>query len=72
MEKDASIYAIMLLFLAWIATLENITVITVIFKTQELRSSAPITLLGVLAIIDLITACVVTPIKIWLTVVQVG
>lgn len=73
MESSTSIYAyaVVLMLLAAIATIENVVVIIVICKNEVLRTPT-IFLLGILAIVDLITASIVTPIKIWLTVVEVS
>lgn len=57
--------------LAIISTLENLIVIIVMFKHKALQTPS-ILLFGALACIDLLTGCIVTPIKIALTFYQSG
>ena len=62
-------YAIFLTLLALVATIENIIVLLVMYKNPVLRTPS-ILILGILALLDLVTASVVTPIKVWLTIVE--
>jgi len=68
LETPAAVYgyAILLTALALIATIENIVVLWVMYRQPVLRQPS-ILILGVLALVDLITAAIVTPIKVWLT-----
>lgn len=62
-------YAIFLTLLALAATIENIIVLMVMYKNPVLRHPS-ILILGVLALLDLITSSVVTPVKVWLTLME--
>jgi hypothetical protein len=60
------LYAVMLIILAVVSSIENLLVIIVICKYEVLQSTSLI-LLGVLAVIDFITGSIVTPIKVGIT-----
>ena len=64
------VYAVFLALLAVIATVENAVILLVIVTNKVLQNPSTL-LLGILAFIDLLTSAIVTPIKIWLTVVEV-
>lgn len=56
------VYTTMLILLAIVSTVENLVVIIIICKNKVLRTPS-LLLLGILAGIDFLTGCVVTPIK---------
>ena len=58
-------FVTILVLLAMTATIENLMAIIVILRYKVLRSS--FILLCILSLINLITGCIVTPIKIWIT-----
>lgn len=60
------IYTTLLILLAIISTIENLVVLVIICKNKVLRTPS-LLLLGVLAGIDFVTGCIVTPIKASLT-----
>ena len=57
-------YVTILILLGIVSTLENLVVVVSIYRYDTLRTNS-ITLFGVLATIDLITGCIVTPLKVW-------
>lgn len=65
-NASISSYAFVLILIAIFATVENLVLICVIYKYKALHKPS-IVLYGILACIDLFTGCVVTPIKVELT-----